>query len=77
MVRFKDQQKIINPGDAEAPQQQMTRDQVLNALVHFMNEQMKLNQTVKHNMMVFEEYIIKPRFHADYASKFTCVSAIM
>jgi len=77
MTRFKDKPNIINPGGVKAPPPQMTRDEVLNALVHFMNEQMKTNQTVKNNMMVFQEYIIKPKFHADYASNFTCVSAII
>ncbi|KKM70142.1 hypothetical protein LCGC14_1443750 [marine sediment metagenome] len=77
MTRFKDKPNIINPGGVKAPQPQMTRDQVLNALVHFMNEQMRLNQNIKHNLGIIEEYVIKPKFHADYASNFTCVSGIL
>ncbi len=69
--------KIHIPGGARAPQPQMTRDQVLSASVHFMNEQMKLNQNVRHNLAVIEGYLINPKFIADNASHFTCVSGIM
>ncbi len=69
--------KIHIPGGVQVPPRQLTKEQVLNALVHFMNEQMQLNKNIRHNLAVIEGYLIMPKYVADNASHFTCVSAIM
>lgn len=61
----------------QIPQQQISVPEAVNALLAFMQDQMRINVGVRQNMQVIEQVVVRPMFRDRNASGVTCVSAIV
>lgn len=61
----------------QIPQQQISVPEAVNALLAFMNDQMRINVGVRQNMQMIEHIVIRPLVRDRNASEVTCVSAIV
>lgn len=59
------------------PQQQATVPEAVNALLGFMNDQLRINAGIHRNMKVIEYHVITPLFTRLNAGNNVCRSAFM
>ena len=59
------------------PQQQVTVPEAVNALLGFMNDQLRINAGVRQNLKVIEYHVITPLFTRLNAGNNVCRSAFM
>ncbi len=61
----------------QIPQQQVTVPEAINALLAFMNDQLRINAGTHQNMKVIEYHVITPLFTKLNAGNNVCMSAFM
>ncbi len=66
---------IINPNQSN--QQQPTIPEAVSALLHFMQDRMLTNAQMRNNLALVENVLYRPVVESWWASKHTCVEAIM
>ncbi len=60
----------------QIPQQQISVPEAVNALLAFMNDQMRINAGVNQNMRTIQYQVINPLFNKLNSGNNVCVSAI-
>lgn len=59
------------------PQQQVTVEEAVTALLAFMNDQLRINAGIHQNMKIIEYHVITPLFTRLNAGTNVCMSAFM